>query len=67
MTAAEFEQLTAPEAEGLLRGRLRSFLDAGAAPCEALLLAAQVEVAEGAALQLLQQGLSADLALRLLG
>ena len=67
MTAAEFEQLTAPEAECLLRARLRSFLDAGAAPCEALLLAAQVEVAEGAALQLLQQGLSADLALRLLG
>jgi hypothetical protein len=67
VTAAEFEQLTAPEAECLLRGRLRSFLDAGAAPCEALLLAAQVEVAEDAALQLLQQGLSADLTLRLLG
>ena len=67
MTAAEFEQLTAPEAEGLLRGRLGSFLDAGAAPCEALLLAAQVEVAEDAALQLLQQGLSANLTLRLLG
>jgi hypothetical protein len=66
VTAAEFEQLTALEAECLLRGRLRSFLDAGAAPCEALLLAAQVEVAEEAALQLLQQGLSADLALRLL-
>ena len=67
VTAAEFEQLTAPEAECLLRGRLRSFLDAGAAPCEALLLAAQVEVAEDAALQLLHKGLSADLALRLLG
>ena len=66
MTAAEFEQLTAPEAECLLRGRLALFLDAGAAPCEALLLAAQVEVAEDAALQLLQQGLSGDLALRLL-
>ena len=67
MTAAEFEQLTAPEAECLLRGRLRSFLEAGAAPCEALLLAAQVEVAEDAALRLLRRGLSADLALRLLG
>jgi hypothetical protein len=67
VTAAEFEQLTAPEAGCLLRGRLRSFLDAGAAPCEALLLAAQVEVAEDAALRLLRRGLSADLALRLLG
>ena len=66
VTAAEFEQLTAPEAECLLRGRLSLFLDAGAAPCEALLLAAQVEVAEEAALQLLQRGLTADLALRLL-
>ena len=66
MTAAEFEQLTASEAECLLRGRLRLFLDAGAAPCDGLLLAAQVEIAEAAAVQLLQQGLSADLALRLL-
>ena len=66
MTAAEFERLTAAEAECLLRRRLRMFLAAGAAPCGALLLAAQVEVPETAAVELLRQGLSADLALRLL-
>jgi hypothetical protein len=66
VTAAEFERLTAAEAECLLRRRLRLFLAAGAAPCGALLLAAQVEIAEDAAAQLLRQGLSADLALRLL-
>jgi hypothetical protein len=66
VTAAEFEHLTASEAECLLRGRLTLFLDAGAAPCDGLLLAAQVEIAEDAAVRLLQHGLSADLALRLL-
>lgn len=66
MTAAEFEELTTDEAESLLRRRLRSFIGAGAAPGEALLLAAQVEVPERDAAQLLRQGLSGDLALRLL-
>ena len=66
MTAAEFEHLSAGEAEGLLRQRLTSFLAAGAAPDGALLLAARVEVAEDAAVELLRQGLSASLTLRLL-
>ena len=66
MTAAEFEHLTATEAECLLRGRLRLFLAEGAAPSGALLLAAHVEVADDAAVQLLRQGLSADLTFRLL-
>ena len=66
MTAAEFERLTSAEAECLLRLRLRTFLAAGAEPCEALLLAAQVEIDESAAVQLLKEGFSADLALRLL-
>ena len=66
MTAAEFEQLTADEAECLLLRRLRVFLGAGAAPGGALLLACQVEVPEEAATQLLRRGLSADLTLRLL-
>lgn len=66
MTAAEFEKLTAFEAEWVLRNRLEAFIDAGAAPCGALLLAAQLEVPEQAAVQLLRQGLSADLTLRLL-
>jgi hypothetical protein len=66
VTAAEFEQLTVSQVECLLRGRLRAFLAAGAEPCEALLLATRVEVAEDAAGDLLGQGLSADLALRLL-
>lgn len=66
MTAAEFELLTTDEAECLLRRRLHMFLDAGAPPCGALVLAAQVEVPEGEAVQLLRQGLSVDLTLRLL-
>ena len=66
MTAAQFEQLTASEVECLLRRRLNLFLDAGAAPCAALVLAAQVEVPEEAAVELLEQGLSVDLTLRLL-
>jgi len=66
VTAAQFEQLTASEVECLLRRRLNLFLDAGAAPCAALVLAAQVEVPEEAAVELLEQGLSVDLTLRLL-
>ena len=66
VTAAEFERLTADEVECLLLYRLRLFLRAGAAPCGALLLASQIEVAEDAAVQLLEKGLSADLTLRLL-
>ena len=66
VTAAQFEQLTASEVECLLRHRLNLFLDAGAAPCAALVLAAQVEVPEEAAVELLEQGFSVDLTLRLL-
>jgi hypothetical protein len=67
VTAAEFELLTTPEVECLLRERLRRFLEAGADPTGALLLAAQVEISEDAAAAALEQGLSAQLALRLLG
>lgn len=66
MTAAEFELLTTAEAECVLRRRLHLFLDAGAPPCAALVLAAQVEVPEDSAVQLLEQGFSVDLTLRLL-
>jgi hypothetical protein len=66
VTAAEFEQLTAAEAECLLRQRLRVFAAAGAEPCEALLLAAQIEIDANAVVQLLKDGFSADLTLRLL-
>ena len=66
MTAAEFELLTTDEAECLLRRRLHIFLDAGAPPCAALVLAAQVEVPEDTAVELLEQGFSVDLTLRLL-
>ena len=66
MTAAEFELLADAEAECLLRQRLRAFLDAGADPCEALILAAQVEVPEAAVVELLRQGVTGDLTLRLL-
>jgi hypothetical protein len=66
MSAAEFERLTASEAEGLLRQRLRVFIAAGAEPCEALQLAAQVEIDETSAVQLVREAFSADLTLRLL-
>jgi len=66
LTAAQFERLTADEAECLLLFRLRLFLEAGAAPSGALLLASQVEIPEDVAVQLLRSGLSADLTLRLL-
>jgi hypothetical protein len=66
VTAAQFEQLTATEAERLLRYRLREFLDAGAAPGGALLLAAQVEIDLDAAVELLSRGCAAELALRIL-
>ena len=66
MTAAEFELLAEAEAECLLRQRLRAFLDAGADPCEALILTAQVEVPEAAVVELLRQGVTGDLTLRLL-
>ena len=65
VTAAEFEQLTAAEAECLLRERLGLFVAAGADPCEALLLAAQIEIDGDAVVQLLKEGFSADLTLRL--
>jgi hypothetical protein len=66
VTAAQFEQLTPTEVEGLLRHRLREFLDAGAAPGGALLLAAQVEIDVDAAIDLLSRGCSAELTLRIL-
>jgi len=66
VTAAEFELLADVEAECLLRRRLRTFLAAGADPCEALILAAQVEVSEDAVVELLRQGVTGDLTLRLL-
>ena len=66
MTAAQFEQLTAEEAEGLLRWRLQRFLDAGAEPSGAVILAAQVDIGLEPAIELLAQGCSAELALRIL-
>ena len=47
VTAAEFERLTAAEVECLLRRRLNLFVNAGATPCAALVLAAQVDVPRG--------------------
>jgi hypothetical protein len=66
VTAAEFELLTTDEVVCLLSRRMHLFLEAGAPACSALVLAAQVEVPEEEAVQLLQQGLSVDLTLRLL-
>ncbi|HYX87917.1 MAG TPA: hypothetical protein VE753_00975 [Gaiellaceae bacterium] len=66
MTAAQFEHLTPGEAEELLRFRLRRLLDAGADPTGALLLAVQVEIGLEPAIELLKQGCSAEVALRIL-
>jgi hypothetical protein len=66
VTAAEFERLTAAEVECLLRRRLKLFVNAGATPCAALILAAQVEIPEEEAVSFLEFGFSVDLTLRLL-
>jgi hypothetical protein len=66
VTAAEFELLSADEVECLLRRRFHSFVEAGAAPCAALVLAARVEVPEQEAAEFLQQGFSLDLTIRML-
>lgn len=66
MTAAEFERLSAADVECLLSRRLNRFVDAGATPCAALLLAAQVEISEDEAVRFLESGISADVTLRLL-
>jgi hypothetical protein len=66
MTAAEFEHLTTDEAVCLLTRRLHAFIDAGATPCAALLLAAQVEVPEDQAVLMLSHGFSVDFTLQLL-
>jgi hypothetical protein len=66
VTAAEFELLTSAEAECLLRRRLNLFVNAGATPCAALVLAAQVEIPEEEAVRFLEHGISVDLTLRLL-
>ena len=66
MTEAEFDRLTDDQTVCLLRRRFRLFLDAGAEFSCALILAAQIEVDEEAAIQLLRQGLGVDLTLRLL-
>jgi hypothetical protein len=66
MTAAQFEDLTPAEAENLLRWRLRRLLDAGADPAGGLLLAAQVDIGLEPAIELLSQGCSARLVLRIL-
>jgi hypothetical protein len=66
VTAAEFEHLTVAEAEDVLRMRLRLFLSAGAELTGALVLAAQVEIPQESAFQLLRLGFSAETTLRLL-
>lgn len=66
VTAAEFERLSAADVECLLRRRLNLFVNAGATPCAALLLAAQVEIPEDEAVRFLEAGISVDVTLRLL-
>ena len=66
MTAAEYERLSTVDVECLLRRRLTLFVNAGATPCAALLLAAQVEISEDEAVRFLEAGISVDVTLRLL-
>jgi hypothetical protein len=66
LTAAEFEELDDAEVDRLLRRRLNRFVNAGAAPCAALVLAAQVEIPEEEAVRFLEFGFSVDTTLRLL-
>jgi hypothetical protein len=65
MTAAQFEELDAPQAEEVLRGRFEVLVGAGYDPGNALLLASHVEVELGLAVDLVTRGCPPSTALRI--
>jgi hypothetical protein len=56
MTAAQFEQLGAVEAEEVLRWRFDELVRGGYAPSDAMVLASHVEVDLHQAVELVEQG-----------
>ena len=66
MTAAQFEQLDAPEVEDVLRWRFDQLVKAGFAAGDAAVLASHVEVDLHRAAALLHRGCPQQIALRIL-
>jgi len=65
MTAAQFEELKTPEVEAVLRWRFEELVRAGYDPGSALILASHVEVDLHDAADLVAQGCSPEIALRI--
>ncbi len=65
MTAAQFEELETPEVEAVLRWRFEELIRAGYDPGSALILASHVEVDLHDATNLVTQGCSPEIALRI--
>jgi hypothetical protein len=66
MTAAQFEELDAPQAEEVLRARFEVLVLAGFDPGNALLLASHVEIEVGSAIDLLARGCPPETAVRII-
>ena len=65
MTAAQFEELEAPEVEALLRWRFDQLIRAGYDPGSAMILASHVEVDLHDAMRLLARGCPPETALQI--
>jgi hypothetical protein len=65
MTAAQFEELDAPQAEEVLRVRFEVLVLAGFDPGSALLLASHVEIEVDAAIDLVERGCPPETAVRI--
>jgi hypothetical protein len=65
MTAAQFEQLEAPEAEAVLRWRFEALLRAGYDAGNAMILASHVEVDLHDATRLLERGCPPETAMKI--
>jgi hypothetical protein len=66
VTAAQFEQLDAPQAEEVLRLRFEVLVAGGYDPGSALLLASHVEVGVEPAIALVERGCPPETALRII-
>jgi hypothetical protein len=65
VTAAQFEELDAPQAEEVLRARFEVLALAGYDPGSALLVASHVEVDVESAIDLIERGCPPDVAVRI--
>jgi hypothetical protein len=66
MTAAQFEQLEAPEVEAVLRWRFEELVRAGYDPGSAMIVASHVEVDLHVATSLLARGCPPEIAMQII-